>query len=94
MSDELDLEDDQVDSNKKSDSETLAIQNLMRTEPARDFIWGYLQSCSVFESIFNTDPVKAGYNSGMRDAGLILQRKIKEAAPADYMKMIKENING
>jgi len=93
MSDDFD-QDDQVNDNKKHDSEVLAIQNIMRTEPQRDFIWSYLQSCGVFESITGTDSLETHYNSGMRDAGLIFQRKIKEAAPADYMKMIKENING
>jgi len=90
MSDD-DLDDDLDDqkNNKKQDSEILAIQNIMRIESNRDFIWGHLQSLGVFESIFSTDPVQAGYNSGMRDAGLMLQRKIKEAAPADYVKMVK-----
>lgn len=78
----------------KYNSGQLAIQNIMQTEGGRDFIWSQLQSCSVFESIFNIDPIQAGYNSGMRDAGLQLERVIKEAAPEYYLKMIKENIDG
>jgi hypothetical protein len=78
---------------EKNDSGKLAIQNIMRTEGGREFIWGHLQSCSVFESIFNNDPVQSGYNSGMRDAGLRLEREIKEAAPEYYLKMIKESLD-
>ena len=85
--------DDKPDGgNKKHDPEVLAIENIMRTEGGRNFIWGQLQSCCVFESMFNTDPVQLGYNSGMRDAGVQLDRKVKEATPEYYLKMIKENI--
>lgn len=77
----------------KHDPDKLAIQNIMRTEGGRDFIWGQLQSCSVFESIFSADPVESGYNNGNRDAGLRLEREIKETAPEYYLKMIQENLN-
>lgn len=73
-------------------SEELAVQNIMKTEDGRDFIWGQLQSCGVFESIFDKDSLQTSYNAGMRDAGLRLERVIKEAAPEYYLKMIKENI--
>ena len=73
-------------------SEDLDAENIMRTEGGRSFIWNQLQSCSVFESIFDMDPVQAGYNSGMRDAGLRLDRVVKEAAPEYYLQMIKENL--
>ena len=90
MSDDNNHEKDK----QKHTSEELAIQNIMRTEGGRDFIWGQLQSCGTFESIFDRDPVQSGYNSGMRDAGLRLNRAVKEAAPEYYLKMIKENIDG
>lgn len=74
------------------DPSKLVIENIMRTQDGRDFMYNYLQSCTVFESIFDKDPVQTGYNSGMRDAGLQLERQLKEAAPAYYLKMIEENI--
>ena len=78
---------------QKHTSEELAIQNIMQTEGGRDFIWNQLQSCNVFESIFSSDLAQSGYNSGMRDAGVRLERVVKEAAPENYLKMIKENLN-
>lgn len=86
-------DDESKQDNREQNSESLAVQNIMRTEGGRDFIWGQLQSDGVFESIFDADPVKAGYNSGMRDSGLRLERVIKEAAPEFYLKMVQENLN-
>ena len=77
----------------KHTNEQLAIQNLMRTENGRSLIYGWLQSFGIFESIFNENPVKAGYNSGRRDAGLEIEGAVKSAAPGDYLKMIDSNIN-
>jgi len=87
-----DLLDDDSKDKKKQTSDSLAVQNIMRNEDSREFIYGHLQSCGVFESIFSTDPVQLGYSSGMRDAGLLLLGEIKEAAPDDYLKMIRENL--
>lgn len=89
------MDDDCIKSENKSQKViSLAIHNIMRTEGGRDFMFGQLQSCGVFESTFNTDPVQHGYNAGMRDAGLRLERELKEAAPDEYLKMIKEHFNG
>jgi len=90
MSDDNNQEKDK----QKHTSEELAIQNIMRTEGGRDFIWGQLQFCGTFESIFDINSAQSSYNSGMRDAGVQLNRVVKEAAPEYYLKMIKENING
>jgi len=83
-----------MSADKKHKSGNLAIENIMRTEDGRDFIWGQLQFCSVFESIFDVDSKQLSYNAGMRDAGLQLEREVKEAAPEYYLKMIKENLDG
>ena len=85
-------DDNQEKGKQKYTSEELAIQNIMQTEGGRDFIWNQLQYCSVFESIFSSDLAQSGYNSGMRDAGIQLNRVVKEAAPENYLKMLKENI--
>jgi len=87
------MSDDKSDKIKPV-SENLAIENIMRTEGGRDFIWGQLQSCGVFESIFDVDSKQLSYNAGMRDAGLRLEREVKEATPEYYLKMIKENLDG
>jgi hypothetical protein len=86
-------DDTQEKSKQKHTSEELAVQNIMRTEGGRNFIWGQLQSCGTFESIFDINSAQSSYNSGMRDAGLRLNRVVKEAAPEYYIKMIQENLN-
>ncbi|MCK4710392.1 MAG: hypothetical protein KAU21_17385 [Gammaproteobacteria bacterium] len=88
------MSDDEKPQGKVRNPSKLAVQNIMRTADGRDWIWGYLQSCHVFDSIFDADPVKHGYNAGKRSAGLNLERDLKEHAPDDYMKMMKENFNG
>ena len=92
--DDIFPDDDVKKDKKKPNLQSLAIQNIMRTEGGRDFIWGQLQSCGTFESMFNINPVQSAYNSGMRDAGLRLEREIKEVTPEYYVQMVKENING
>lgn len=82
------------DKKKNNDPDVLASVNIMKNEEGRGFIYRHLQSCGVFESIFNIDPLQHSYNSGMRDGGLTLNRKVKESAPENYIKMITENIDG
>jgi hypothetical protein len=89
-----DVFDDEESQKPKVDRESLVIQNVMKNEDGRSFIWGQLQSCGVFESIFDRDPIKHGYNAGLREGGLQLDRKVREAAPEQYVKMMQENING
>ena len=74
-------------------SEMLTIRNIMKDEAGRNFIWGQLQSAMVYESIFNKEPMVHAYNSGMREHGLILKRAVEEAAPNDYITMVKENLD-
>lgn len=77
-------------SDDKPVSEDLAVENLMRTEDGRRFIWGQLLMCNVFDSTFDADPIQSAYNSGMRDAGLLLRNRVRSASPDYYLKMIKE----
>lgn len=88
------FEDDEDGKKSKSNPDALAIRNILKDEGGRAYIWKHLQSCGVFENIFNIDPIQHGYNAGLREAGLRLERDIKEYEPFYYMKMIKENIDG
>lgn len=76
----------------KLNNEELAVEGLMSTENGREFIWNQLQSCAVFDSTFDSDPIASAYNSGMRDAGLRLDRLVRETCPELYLKMKKENM--
>lgn len=87
--------DEENDNSKKQrdsrELELYGISTIMKTENGRSFMWRCLQNCSTFESIFNTDTQLHAFNSGKRSHGLWLDEEIREAAPDDYFKMLKEN---
>jgi len=82
------------DSKKEHTSEGLAVYNMMRSPDGRTFAWDWLQSCGVFENIFNKDAIEHAYNAGKRAAGLDMDRKIRDNQPVYYLKMLEENQNG
>lgn len=87
-------EDVNENSKKQRESrelELLTIRNIMNTENGRTFMYRCLQNCCTFESIFSTDVAQHAYNSGKRSHGLWLDEELREAAPDDYFKMLKEN---
>ncbi len=73
------------------DHDALVLENIMRTEPGRSYMWRKLQEWGVFESIWSSDPNTHSYNAGRREAGVELNREIRSAAPGYYVKMIEEN---
>ena len=75
------------------EAQLLSISNIMASEGGRDFMWRYLQQSYVFVSVFDVDPIQHAYNAGRREVGLFLQREVKEAAPDQYIMMIKEHID-
>lgn len=77
-----------------NEREQLAISNMMRDEDSRNIIWNHLQYCGIFKSTFDPDPIAHAYRAGKRDAGLQLERQLKESAFDGYLKMIQENNNG
>ena len=82
------------DSKKGHDYESLTVFNIMRSEDGRKFMWEHLQSCGVFENIFDKDTNQHSFNAGQRAAGLKLECKLKEFEVGFYVKMIKENLDG
>lgn len=73
--------------------ELLTMRNVMKTENGRHFMWRCLQNCYTFENIYDIDSVQHAYKSGSRRHGLWLDSELREAAPEDYFKMLKENYN-
>ncbi len=71
--------------------ELLTVRQIMKNENGRAFMWRSLQNCHTFENIFTGDHVQDAYKSGKRSQGLWLDEEIREAAPEDYYKMLKEN---
>lgn len=71
--------------------ELLTIRGVMKTENGRAFMMRCLQNCCTFNSVYNNDTHMHAFNSGVRSHGLWLDAELREAAPDDYFKMLKEN---
>jgi len=84
--------DDDIPKKKKHDPEELVVQNMMKDEYGRRYIWKHLQNMGVFENMFDSDPIQHAYNAGVRSAGLQLDQDLRDYAPGAYVKMIQENI--
>ncbi len=78
---------------KRNNTDELVVQNTMRTEDGRRFLWDYLQNCGVFATIFAIDTHQHAYSAGMREAGMQLHDNLRDYAPDQYLTMIKENID-
>jgi hypothetical protein len=74
--------------------ELLTIRNLMRNESGRDFMWRCLQQSCIFSNVFDKDPMTHAHRAGAREQGLWLDREIKEAAPDEYLMMLREHFDG
>jgi hypothetical protein len=91
------MSDQEFDDKKKSDNnsdkyEELAVKNIMRNYDNRKFIWDILEECGVYEDAFDSDPIQAARNAGIREAGLKIERRLKLHAPDEFIKMMKDNI--
>jgi len=69
----------------------LDLENLLRHESGRRFIWEYLSFCGVHSSTFDADPITHAYNAGVREAGLHFETVLKTNAYGFYMTMMREN---
>ncbi len=77
---------------KKFDTDELVVQNIMKYEDGRGFIYKHLLMCNVFDSTFNNDSIQHAYQAGKRKAGLQIVDDLKQYAPEYYVKMIQENM--
>ena len=73
--------------------ETLTIQDIMKTEGGRHFMWRILEQSGVYSDCFDPDPYIHAKNSGNRLLGLWLQNELIDVTPASYITMIKEHTN-
>jgi len=82
------------DSNNERELQLLTIRKLMQTENGRAFMWRQLQQTGIFSNDFDRDPVTLAFLSGQREHGVWLTSELKEAAPDEYLKMLKEHFDG
>lgn len=92
MSDDI-FDDESVNKKQKKsrDLQLHSIKSVMKTENGRDFMWRCLQNCCTFDETFHPDPIVHARNAGFRGHGLWLVRELKEAAPDEYILMLKEH---
>lgn len=74
--------------------ELLTMRNLMRNESGRDFMWRCLQQACIFSNTYTDDPLRHAYLAGGREMGLWIDKELKEAAPDEYLLMMKEHFDG
>lgn len=65
------------------------IRVVLSTRHGRRFIWGLLEHCGVFRTVFEPNS-KMAYNSGMQDVGHFVLGEIMKAQPEAYITMMME----
>lgn len=71
--------------------EALVVQNLMRTDIGRRWMWLRLSECGVFQATTNLDPQTMAYTAGTRNVGLALLSSVMRHVPDLYIRMTNEN---
>lgn len=73
--------------------ELLDISGIMKTESGRKVMARILQAAGTFSPTYHQDPHRCAQLSARRDLGLWLVDELKEAAPAQYLTLLKEEMN-
>lgn len=68
------------------------IRSLMKTDFGRRFVWRLLKRCGAFETVYNSDPILMGHNSGEQDIGHFILGELQEASPAALVEMMQRDI--
>ncbi len=67
------------------------IRNVMSTSAGRKWIYGILERCHMYSTSFiQGSPDGTAFNEGARNQGIQLFLEVESAAPADYIKMVRE----
>ncbi len=83
-----------MSNDKAREVEILTIQGIMSSKDSRSYIYSLLERSGMFTDMFDPDPYGHALNAGQRRQGLILQQDLLDAAPAEYLRMISEQVNG
>lgn len=67
------------------------IEAAMSHEEGRAWFYDTLVFCQIFQNPYDTDPYKTAFLCGQRNVGLRILADIQDAAPDEYLKMIKES---
>lgn len=69
------------------DGEVLQLNELLKLEPARDFLWRVLSKCHLYESTYQRNFGDMALLEGKRQVGLWLLSEICEADPHAEIRM-------
>lgn len=75
---------------REREHELQDISMLMGSRPGRRLAYRLLSMCNVYKSSFNLNGSLTNFNEGMRQVGLNWLADINEAAPEQYLVMLKE----
>jgi len=67
---------------------------LLSTRPGRRFIWNLMVDCGIFRSSFDNSGSVTARNEGRREVGLRVLAEVNEAAPEQYLTMLRESQEG
>ena len=71
-------------------AELEALARLMEDPAGRRWVRNTLAACHVWDTSFATNAVRMAFLEGERNQGLRLQAEIAEAAPDQFIEMLKE----
>lgn len=88
----------QVNTARKKSARTRAdrlrfIKAAMEQEEGRAWYYDYLVYCKIFNTPFSEDPYITAFKCGQQECGRRILADIQDAAPTEYLQMIRENKN-
>jgi len=72
-------------------AELAALARLMEDPAGRRWVRNTLAACHVWDTSFATNAIRMAFLEGERNQGLRLQAEIAEAAPEQFIEMLKEH---
>lgn len=69
------------------------IRVLLMKPEGRRFFYRLLARARCFSTVFDTDALMLGHNSGWQDAGFFLMTELQEASLEHYFLMLKEGLS-
>lgn len=63
----------------------------MQHEQGRAWFYDLIVFCKTYKAPFREDPYQTAFWCGMQNVGLRITADLQEAAPKEYLTMVKEN---
>jgi hypothetical protein len=67
------------------------LREILRRKDGREWLYGLLEVCHVYQVNLNTNPHLLYFSEGERNIGTIILAEIVAAEPASYVKMLEEH---